>query len=92
MKRSPKGEALSKTAPHHSIAIAYTHEGSRQNSTYCKTCGGSNLSAERALRSLAEKLGVKLQELKICYEAGPTGFVLARRLVLLVLVFGFIRP
>ncbi len=32
------------------------------------------------MRKLAAKLGVKLQDLHICYEAGPTGFVLARRL------------
>lgn len=62
------------------IAIAYTFEGSREDAIYHGTCGGSNLAAERALRSLAKKLGVKLQELKVCYEAGPTGFVLARRL------------
>lgn len=62
------------------IAIAYTCEGSRQEATYYGTCGGSNLAVERALRALAKKLGVKLQELKVCYEAGPTGFVLARRL------------
>lgn len=34
----------------------------------------------RSLRRLAEKLEVPLKELKICYEAGPTGFVLARQL------------
>ncbi len=63
------------------IAIAYAMEGSRKEATYYKECGGSNLSAERALRALAKKLGVKLQDLKVCYEAGPTGFVLARRLL-----------
>ena len=62
------------------IAIAHTFEGSREDATYHGTSGGSNLAAERALRKLAKKLGVKLQELKVCYEAGPTGFVLARRL------------
>ena len=63
-----------------SIAIAHTHEGSRQDATFHGTCGGTNLAAERALRGLAEKLGVKLKDLKVCYEAGPSGFVLARRL------------
>jgi len=33
------------------------------------------------LRKLAEKLGVEFRDLKVCYEAGPTGFVLARRLI-----------
>lgn len=63
-----------------SIAIAYTHEGSRQEAAFHGTCGGSNLAIERALRTLAKKLGVKLEDLNVCYEAGPTGFVLARRL------------
>jgi len=63
-----------------SIAIAYTWEGSRSAATYHGQCGGSNLAAERALRALAKKLGVGFKDLKVCYEAGPTGFVLARRL------------
>jgi len=62
------------------IAIAYTFSGTREVATYHGECGGSNPAAERALRKLAAKLGVKLQDLHICYEAGPTGFVLARRL------------
>jgi transposase len=63
-----------------SIAIAHTPEGSRKEAVYHGTCGGSNLACERALRQLAAKLGVRLRDLKVCYEAGPTGFVLARRL------------
>lgn len=63
-----------------SIAIAYTWEGSRTAPTFHGTCGGSNLSAERALRALAKKLGVLFKALNVCYEAGPSGFVLARRL------------
>ena len=64
-----------------SIAIAYTPEGSRQEPTYYGECGGSILAAERTLRKVAKLLGQKLQNLKVCYEAGPTGFVLARRLL-----------
>ena len=63
-----------------SIAIAYTHEGSRKEAIYHGTCGGTNLAVERALRLLAKKPGVKIQDFQVCYEAGPTGFVLARRL------------
>jgi len=63
------------------IAIAYTHSRSRSEATYYKTCAGSNPACERALRKLAKELGVKLQDLKVCYEAGPTGFVLARYLI-----------
>ena len=62
-----------------SIAIAHTFSGTRDEPVYYGKCGGSNLSAERALRRLAAKLGVKLQDLRVCYDAGPTGFVLARR-------------
>ena len=62
------------------IAIAYTRAGSRQAPIYAGECGGSNLAAERALRKLGKKLGVALRDLKVCYEAGPSGFVLARRL------------
>jgi transposase len=63
------------------IAIAHTREGYRKEPTYHSTCGGSNLAAEGALRKLAKKLGVGFKDLKVCYEAGPTGFVLARRLL-----------
>jgi transposase len=34
----------------------------------------------KVLRKIMEKHGLKKDELAICYEAGPTGFVLARRL------------
>jgi transposase len=63
-----------------STAIAFTFEGSREDSVYHGTCGGSNLAIERALRALAKKLKMPFRELHVCYEAGPTGFVLARRL------------
>lgn len=63
------------------IAIAYTHSRSRSEATFYKTCAGSNPSCERALRKLAKELNLKLQDLKVCYEAGPTGFVLARYLI-----------
>lgn len=62
------------------VAIACAVGASRQEAIYHGECGGSNLSVERALRKLARKLTVRLQDLKVCYEAGPTGFVLARRL------------
>ena len=47
----------------------------------CATWRGSNLSVERGLLRLMKKLRVSKDELRICYEAGPTGFVLARRLL-----------
>ena len=63
------------------IAIAYACGGNREGAVYYGTCGGSVPAAVKALRKLAEKLGVEFRDLKICYEAGPTGFVLARRLI-----------
>ena len=43
--------------------------------------GGSNRAAERGLvKKLRKRLGVDKEEIRICYEAGPTGFVLFRRL------------
>ena len=61
--------------------IASIKSISRAEATYHSTCGGSNAAVERALRKLAKQLGVKLQDLKVCFEAGPTGFVLGRRLI-----------
>ena len=63
------------------VASASIKSNSRAEATYHSTCGGSNAAVERALRKLANKLGVKLQDLKVCYEAGPTGYVLSRRLI-----------
>jgi transposase len=63
-----------------SISIAYTTSHSRRDALYFDQCGGSNLAAERALRRLSRMVGVPFKELQVCYEAGPTGFVLARRL------------
>lgn len=63
------------------IAIAYACGGNREDAVYHGQCSGSVPAAESALRKLAKKLEVKFCDLKVCYEAGPTGFVLARRLI-----------
>ena len=42
--------------------------------------GGSNLAAERGLLKLLKKSGLEKGEVSVAYEAGPSGFVLARRL------------
>jgi len=63
------------------VAIASIKSNSRGDAIFYGTCRGSNKAVEAALRKLAKQLGVKFQELKICYEAGPTGFVLGRRLI-----------
>jgi len=63
------------------IAIAYACGDNRDDAAYHGQCGGSVPVAVKALRKLAEKLKVEFIDLKVCYEAGPTGFVLARRLL-----------
>lgn len=63
------------------ISIAHALGGSRDEPIYHGECGGSIAAATKALQKLAEKLKVKFTDLRICYEAGPTGFVLARHLI-----------
>ena len=63
------------------ISIAYALAGSREEATYHGQCTGSIASVTKALQKLAEKLKVEFEELKVCYEAGPTGFVIARHLI-----------
>ena len=63
------------------VAIAHIKSTSRSEAIYHGICGGSNAAVERALRKLAKDLEVKFQDLRVCYEAGPTGFVLGRRLI-----------
>ena len=75
-----------------SVAIAHALEGSRQEAQYYGTCRGSVQNTERTLRKLARKLEVEFKSLKVCYEAGPTGFVLARRLIRLGLDCIVIAP
>jgi len=43
--------------------------------------GGANLSVERSLLKVRKKFGVDKSEISIVYEAGPSGFVLARRML-----------
>jgi hypothetical protein len=63
------------------IAIAYATAGDRDDPLYYGKCAASVQNIERTLRKIAKKLGVEFRDLKVCYEAGPTGFVLARRLI-----------
>jgi transposase len=63
-----------------SISIAYADTQGSKPVFHTKT-GGTNLCAERHLLGLCKKFGVAKDSLRICYEAGPTGFVLVRRLV-----------
>jgi transposase len=62
-----------------SIFVATAKADGSEAQTYGKW-GGSNLAAERGLVKLRQKFGVEKSEISIVYEAGPSGFVLARRL------------
>ena len=63
-----------------SIVVALAHAGKSEPRTYGKW-GGSNLSVERGLRKLLKNLQLDKSEVSLVYEAGPSGFVLARRLI-----------
>ena len=63
-----------------SVRCGIARAGRDQPEVYGKW-GGSNLSVERGLNRLLKKFKLTKDEVAICYEAGPTGFVLARRLI-----------
>ncbi len=62
------------------IVIAFAFAGNADPEIYGKVSSDLK-SFLRALRKLLKKYEVDKQEVGICYEAGPTGFVLARRLL-----------
>ncbi|MCG8601698.1 MAG: IS110 family transposase [Verrucomicrobiales bacterium] len=62
-----------------SIVVAIAHADGTPPQYYGKW-GGSNLAVERGLVKLLKKLGLTKAEVSLVYEAGPSGFVLARRL------------
>lgn len=63
-----------------SIAVALAPAGNFTPEFY-GTMGGSNLAVERGLNRLLQKFDLLKDEVALTYEAGPTGFVLARRLI-----------
>jgi transposase len=63
-----------------SVVVATAHADGGEPEHYGKW-GGSNLCTERGLNKLLKKFDLNKEQVKICYEAGPTGFVLARRLL-----------
>lgn len=63
-----------------SIRCGIAHAGRSEPEVYAKW-GGANLSVERGLNKLLKKFELTKDQVAICYEAGPTGFVLARRLL-----------
>lgn len=63
-----------------SIVVASASADGSEPQSYGKW-GGSNLSVERGLLKVRKKFGVEKNEISIVYEAGPSGFVLARRML-----------
>ena len=63
-----------------SVHCGIAHAGRDKPEVYGKWAG-SNLEVERGLCKLLKKFKLKKNEVAICYEAGPTGFVLVRRLI-----------
>lgn len=62
-----------------SVSVGYACSDGSAPEYYGKF-GGSNQAVERGLLRLRRKLGAGKEDLRLCYEAGPTGFMLVRRL------------
>lgn len=62
------------------IVIGIAFAGSKAPEVYGKVSADLGRFIA-ALRKLLKKYDLKKQDVSICYEAGPTGFVLARRLI-----------
>jgi len=65
-----------------SISIALAFSGEREPQYYGK-CSGSVKNFERVLRRILKSHDLKKEDIQVCYEAGPGGFVIARRLLVL---------
>lgn len=63
-----------------SIVVSFANADGTDPQHYGKW-GGSTLCAERGMLRFMKKFDITKDEIQICYEAGPTGFVLARRLI-----------
>lgn len=64
----------------HKETVAAAWAGPEGQPQFHGNCASSLRTVEDMLRRVAKKLGTGFKELKVAYEAGPTGFVLARRL------------
>jgi len=60
--------------------FASAFDGREEAKIIGKVSADLNRSVD-ALRKFQKKHGLEKKQLHICYEAGPTGFVLARRLI-----------
>ena len=62
------------------IVIGIAFAGNKASEVYGKVSADLDRFIA-ALRKLLKKYDLKKEDVSICYEAGPTGFVLARRLI-----------
>ena len=76
----------------HAKTVAIAIAEPRGGLEFYGNVSASNLSVERALRKISTQLGTDPRALKVCYEAGPTGFVLARRLLQLGIDVTVVAP
>ncbi len=75
-----------------SVAVATAASDDSQPLTY-GNWGCSNFSVERGLVKLCKSFQIGKEDLAIVYQAGPTGFVLAGRLIRFLAVYcGSIEP
>ena len=59
--------------------MAVAHAGGREASLFYGKISGSSPNMERILRRIMKQHGVSREDVLIGYEAGPCGFVLAKR-------------
>jgi transposase len=76
----------------HKETVAVAWAGPEGQPQFHGNCASSLRTVEDTLRRLAKKLGTGFKELKVTYEAGPTGFVLARRLRQLGIAVTVVAP
>lgn len=75
-----------------SIVIAWCRGGRGDKVHDYGKISGSVLNLERVLRKLAKREGVEFKNLRVCYEAGPCGYVIYRRLTALGLECSVVAP
>ena len=74
-----------------SIAIGIAFSGNAQPELYGQTTADTE-GFLRTLRRVMTRYEVQKEEMALCYEAGPTGFVLARRLRVLGYTIEVVAP
>jgi len=75
-----------------SIVIAWCRGGRGDQVYDYGKVSGSVTNLERVLRKLAKREGFEFKRLRVCYEAGPCGYVIYRRLTALGLECAVVVP